>query len=117
MLHTPFIYKQNEHTKNSMKKHIYIHKNIKTKGFYRQTREGVCQHNLKHGGCRNMHAHVRRLGPKVMYYQDRRFSGGYGLADGPDLVISCSTKKTNQPNPLKHQGLGALGEVLPRQEG
>ena len=98
-------------------KNIYIHKNIKMKDFYRQTREEVYQHNLKHGGCRNMHAHVRRLGPKVMYYQDRRFSGGYGLADGPDLMISCSTKKTNQPNPLKHQGLGALGEVLPRQEG
>ena len=40
-----------------------------------------------------------------------------GLADGPDLVISCSTKKINQPNPIKHQGLGTLGEVLPRQEG
>ena len=63
-----------------------------------------------------MHAHVRRLGPKVMYYPDRRLSGGYGLADGPDLVISCSTKKTNQPNPLKHQWLWVQGDVLARQE-
>ena len=42
-------------------KNIYIHKNIKMKDFYRQTREEVYQHNLKHGGCRNMRAHVRRL--------------------------------------------------------
>ena len=52
----------------------------------------------------------------MRYYPDRRVGGGYGLADGPDLVISCSTKKINQPNPIKHQGLGSLGEVLPRQE-
>ena len=55
-------------------KNIYIHKNIKMKGFYTQTREGVCQHNLKHGGCRNMHAHVRRLHPhnhKVMDFEVR----------------------------------------------
>ena len=53
----------------------------------------------------------------MRYYPDRRVSGGYGLVDGPDLVISCSTKKINQPNPIKHQGLGALGDVLARQEG
>ena len=29
------------------------------------------------------------------------------------MLIPCSTRKTNQPNSLKHQGLGALAGVTP----